>query len=1485
MKKQVIALLTLLAMVATMVPAAAAPAYVMPEAAVDEPTITTITFDDMATNAIPFGVLGTNLSSQVRQLDPDVKDKAIQVKKQSAIAYLDVGMRESASNMGFVTDFMFDEAEVAKKFQAVDVTGTYTTAFTIETDGAVVLPSGKKVTTLKPNRWYTIGLLYRFGAGRYDIYINDKCIAENQIISGIVNDSNWRITTLDEVKKFRFWIDGGGFESSVYIDNIHGFKGKKYLGNKGLPRTYNPEVTEEIIEEEADVNSTSIDQNADFDNEPLGEQPATMYQLMSVGESAPGNYCKIELDPDDPTNHVMNMYKAEGHTAATAIDFSIDCSALHWANMEFRFKENNQGAYAKHQILFRSDNPSWNNIITFDTAGVLIVGDKVRVEYDPNVWHDFRMVLNMRELRYEVVELDGVVIAEKVLFPDRKASPPPVIRIEQPGPGMSAASLLMDELRFYAGKEQRTKEELDEATANTEFARFITSETTVKPWLENAVSMITLSDKVTAHAERGRIPVSAQTIDNTTYLPAAYLAEQFGGSASFDGSTVTVNVKGNTAVYTIGSAVMTLNGEEKEASNIATTVDGVAMIPADKAIIEPLFDARLTVEPAFCLVVLDEAKKKFVKEELEDVFDYTLYERPDEENFAADYKMAGQHPRVIATQADFDRVREDIKTNDRMKLWFEELKAKADQAIETETHAIFIAVEYSGDGRNLTQARKTKDYCLLMSMMYQMTHEQKYLDWLWDELKLVCDPEVFPMWNCPRSSLEGAEMGAGVAIAYDWLYHYWTPEQRAIIEKAVFDMGLECFRDGYYFRRAFSTAWQTVENNVNGVTNGCTGVMAMAMMDVNPEYCREMLNFVFQCIENGMIAYVPSGATLEGPSYWDYMTGYLVWTMASAVNCFGSDYGYFSENPFTELGAYYYTYMQSRQGVNNVADAGSENQYSQEVFYMAKMYEDKKLMRAKLNEMECNQTPVEPLDLLFYDPAFMGEAEELPLDLLYGDQGLLHNEYHTEDSIYASIHTGRNDSLHGNIDAGTFLIDALGVRWARELGHDNYSQADYWEIPMRGYLYKLSVQGQNVVGLNNLVEFGQQLYGGAQFTDLQSAGKGGFIVVDMAEAYGPRVKSAQRGMKLDTDRSQIVIQDELDLGGVNDVYWFMHTDASVTVVQGGKGLILKKNGKTMYMNLQTNLKGAKFTVEMPTPLPGSGVRPSNWSLGAAMRRIQIVVPEAKGKATISVRFIPMEDKDVPEDINDIEVAKMQPISEWKAEEGEYVPRPLLSGLTMDGEPMQEFSGRVNSYLREYPHDADQTKVPVIAATTDDDATIDIKQPENLDDEAIITVTSNKDTSKVRVYKLDLNLLPWTGVPEGRVAREVVALEASAEPTPGSNGVDKAFDNNASTYFYNGDDDGNNGTWFIADLGKIQHVDVISVRNHVGNTRRAFYDIQVSEDGKVWKTVFSDGSSGKTADFENIAIGDNHIRYIRFIGHGHSNGKQCSYNDIKFYGKD
>ncbi len=1459
--------------------AAVIPAYALPAADKAEPTVVALTFDDMATNSTPYGISADEMVATVRQPDAAVQNKAVEAAKKAPIGYLDIGLTESADKMGFSFDLMFADLRTERQIKVVDLAGTESVAFTVGTDGKMTAPDGRVLDTLKAGVWYRFDLMYRLSAKRYDIYRDNQCILANAQIPNAASFTSF--------KRLRFWADGGGYDSKFLIDNVHCYKGKERLDSSKLKTSFSSEVAEEVTETEI-VDDTSVLQNAEFDNEEVGAAPESMYQIMNVGDAYPGNKVAIAAEPDE-NNRSAHIYKAEGNTTGSAVDFAIDIANAHYVHIEFQFKEEKVSESGGHTILLRSDNPAWNNIIQINTAGVMTVGNKVTAEYTVGEWHEVHVLVNCREMWYETVELDGSVIAEKVPYPDRKAVSPGVVRIETfNNIGRNAASLYIDNFRVYAGLKRRTAEDLNAATDGITYSRMITPEEQVKAWLGSAVSMITRSDKATAHANRTRLSVSAQEIDGVTYLPAAFVAEAFGGSAAVDenAKTVTVDVGGNHAVYTIGDTAQNRNGTEEKTDAKALLIDNTAMLPAEE-FSDRLLDAKLTVSEDFCLVVLDGAKQEFTRNQLKDIFDYTSYERPKAEDFLAALKesgMSGVHPRVLANAEEFEKVRQNIKTDPKAIEWYKALFKQAEETIQNAAPPQFKPEDANySSATYLTDGRNTVNRCILMSLLYQLTGDTKYPQWLWKEIETWVDysPWYYVSPNYANYLTIG-EVAPGIAIAYDWCYDYWTEQQRNAMTAALRDEAFTMFEGGFDYSMGFTSRWVESENNVNLVTAGGAGTTALALLDVYPERAAKILENSVLSIENGLITYVPYGATLEGPGYWDYQTTYLSWMMMTMINALGTDYGYVTENPFLKQGSRYYTYMQTRQGVNNVADSGGENQQSSEVLWLAKVFDDKDLARAKLDEQECNQMAPYALDLLFYDPALASDKAELPLDLIYGDQALMHNEYHTQDSIYVSMHSGKNNSTHGHMDAGTFLIDALGVRWAQELGHDEYSQTNYWSFRQRGYLYRLSTQGQNVLALNPTIELGQTWNGAAKFTRFESAGRGALAVVDLTDVYGARVNEARRGIKLDHDRSQIVVQDELHLRGENDLYWFMHTMADAKVAKDGKSVILKQDGKTMYVTLQTNVKNARFSVEAETPLDGSGVRPSVWTISTQVKRLQIHAPGASGNVTLSVRFIPMEDEDVPENLKDISVEKMQPITKWTAEEGTYTARPFLDGITVDGKPLEGFSKRVTEYTIEYPHDVDQSYLPKIAAAAaDDDIDVEITQAESLNSAAQISVRSKTDPAKTRVYRIDLSVLPWVGTPEGRVERKVASYEASSDPSPNSTGIANAFDGLSSTYFYNGDI----GSWLKVDLGSVQHVDVVSVRNHVGDTRRAFYDIEVSADGKSWKTVFADGSSGKSADYENIDIGDQYIRYIRFIGKGHSNGPQCSYNDIKFYGKD
>lgn len=55
----------------------------------------------------------------------------------------------------------------------------------------------------------------------------------------------------------------------------------------------------------------------------------------------------------------------------------------------------------------------------------------------------------------------------------------------------------------------------------------------------------------------------------------------------------------------------------------------------------------------------------------------------------------------------------------------------------------------------------------------------------------------FPDWN-PQHYLDVAEMTCAFAIGYDWLYDYWSDEQKAFLAQKIYEYGLVPSYAAYY---------------------------------------------------------------------------------------------------------------------------------------------------------------------------------------------------------------------------------------------------------------------------------------------------------------------------------------------------------------------------------------------------------------------------------------------------------------------------------------------------------------------------------------------------------------------------------------------------------------------------------------------------------------------------------------------------------------
>jgi hypothetical protein len=86
------------------------------------------------------------------------------------------------------------------------------------------------------------------------------------------------------------------------------------------------------------------------------------------------------------------------------------------------------------------------------------------------------------------------------------------------------------------------------------------------------------------------------------------------------------------------------------------------------------------------------------------------------------------------------------------------------------------------------------------------------------------------------------------AIAYDWLYDAWTPEQRQTLRDALLQKGLALGLESY--RTQVSYGWWTrAHHNRNQVCNGGIGMGALSIADEAPEQAGEFLRHALESLQ------------------------------------------------------------------------------------------------------------------------------------------------------------------------------------------------------------------------------------------------------------------------------------------------------------------------------------------------------------------------------------------------------------------------------------------------------------------------------------------------------------------------------------------------------------------------------------------------------------------------------------------------------------
>ena len=577
------------------------------------------------------------------------------------------------------------------------------------------------------------------------------------------------------------------------------------------------------------------------------------------------------------------------------------------------------------------------------------------------------------------------------------------------------------------------------------------------------------------------------------------------------------------------------------------------------------------------------------------------------------------HPRIVLTEEKISRIKVLKETDGVMKKLCARILKNGTTYLDSEP----VAYGTSGDDA-LSAARSVRDRVFGLGMSYLLTEDERYAKRLWQELYTAGS---FSDWGHSQKFLATGEMTAAFGIAYDWLYDYWTSEQKEFIENAIVKLGLKQSLDAYTGRISgiiSSSNWPYNEGNWNAVCNGGTLIGAAAIYEAAPDICSVVSSDALRGLGYMMKSFATDGAWEEGVGYWSYMMRYLTIALDTLYDNFGGDFN-LREAEGLDNTIEFVRAVTGSVGINNFHDVD----YNDDPFVCGYLYwmADKTGSREYFDErssqiLELGEASI--YDIIFYNPdREYKNINNIPgKDAYFGTTELVSmRSGYERDDLYLSYHAGKTNVSHSHADDGAFVLDMLGERWALDLGPDSYSLIAYHGGRRFNY-YRTRAEGHNTLVINPDRSSGQVTGSVTYAQPPVIRGRNVYSTADLSEAYSDNASSVKRGFLLTDDRSNVVIRDEIALKNKSNVYWFMHTDAQVTL-KDSKTAVLNKNGKSVYVRLLSNAGSAVFSVMDAKPFSTSP-QDSGQNPNEGIRKLAITANES-GTIYFQVSFSSEED--------------------------------------------------------------------------------------------------------------------------------------------------------------------------------------------------------------------------------------------------------------------
>ncbi|SBW07440.1 heparinase II/III family protein [uncultured Dysgonomonas sp.] len=534
------------------------------------------------------------------------------------------------------------------------------------------------------------------------------------------------------------------------------------------------------------------------------------------------------------------------------------------------------------------------------------------------------------------------------------------------------------------------------------------------------------------------------------------------------------------------------------------------------------------------------------------------------------YAGIAEHPRLLFSSDDEKLLKENIQKNRDLLALHEYVISQSKSMLNT------TPVTRVMEGKRLLGVSRTAlKRIFYLSYAYRMTGENAYLVRAEREINAVCE---FTDWN-PSHFLDVGEMALGVAIGYDWLYDKLDPKTRSNARKALVSKGFEPSKVGSY------NWFLTNKANWNQVCNAGLSLAALAIYEGVKAESVEIIERCLESIKLPLEAYGPDGNYTEGYMYWSYGTDFQTLLLSSFETALGSDKNFHKTEGFMKT-AEYMLYMSGTDGLCfNYADSYNNETPRPSMFWFARksnntslLYKEKQMLAKGAYLKSFAEDRLLPMTLIY---ANMESFEHIlpPGNKIWVGSGatpvaMVRTSWGGSNDQYVGVKAGKASESHGHMDAGSFVYDAFGIRWAADLGMQSYApleakDVDLWNMgqdSQRWDIFRLGNKSHNTLIVNDkrhLVD------GMSTITKVYDTDKRLGVDVDLTPVFKDDLNSAKRTITL-IDEDYLSVDDIITTKNKNTtIRWNMLTTADCTI-ENSNTIRLTKNEKIMYFTVDSN---------------------------------------------------------------------------------------------------------------------------------------------------------------------------------------------------------------------------------------------------------------------------------------------------------------------------